>query len=77
MLLLANTYGFVTFVGSGSGSNLQGINGSQYVFFYLPCSKMEVDIPLIYTQPATSRPDRGVKPDMEVKITQREDTLYL
>ena len=75
MLLLAKTYGFATFVGSESGGNLQGINGSQYVFFYLPYSQMEVDIPLIYTQPTTSRPDRGVKPDIEVKITQRDIAL--
>jgi len=75
MLLLAKTYGFAKFVGSESGGNLQGINGSQYVFFYLPYSKMEVDIPLIYTQPTKRRPDRGVKPDIEVKIMQRDIAL--
>jgi C-terminal processing protease CtpA/Prc len=75
MLMLAKNYGFATFIGSESGGNLQGINGSQYVFFYLPYSRMEVDIPLIYSQPTASMPDRGVKPDIEVKMTQRAIAL--
>ena len=71
MLHLAKTYGFAKFVGSESGGNLQGINGSQYIFFYLPHSKMEIDIPLIHSQPTGQMPDRGVLPDIEVKRTQR------
>lgn len=38
-------------------------------------SQVEVDTPLIYTQPTTSRPDRGVKPDIEVKTTQQDIAL--
>ena len=68
----ANTYGFATFIGQESGGNLQGINGGEYAFFTLPYSKMEVDIPLKYFKPATSRPDSGVKPSVKIKNTQAE-----
>lgn len=70
LLLLAKTYGFAQFIGSESGGNLQGINGDQYVFFRLPYSKMEVDIPLVFTQPIAEMPDKGVMPDILVKKTQ-------
>ncbi|MFY0654666.1 MAG: hypothetical protein JXQ96_21715 [Cyclobacteriaceae bacterium] len=71
MLHLAKTYGFAKFVGSESGGNLQGINGSQYIFFNLPYSKMEIDIPLIHSQPTSEMPDRGVLPDTPVTRTQK------
>ncbi len=75
MLHLAKTYGFAKFIGTESGGNLQGINGSQYVFFYLPYSKMEVDIPMIFSQPTSEMPDRGVTPDIMVKKTQENIAL--
>ena len=39
-------------------------------FFTMPYSKMEVDIPLIFSQPMQEMPDAGVKPDVSIKMTQ-------
>ncbi len=58
-----------TIVGEKTGGSQQGINGGELFFFYLPNSKIEMDIPLIYQAPQTSRPDEGILPDYEIKTT--------
>lgn len=72
LLQKARHYGFATFVGQESGGNQQGINGGEYLFFYLPHSQMEVDIPLKYFAPPGERPDAGVAPEVEVTLTQED-----
>ncbi|KGE88327.1 MAG: S41 family peptidase [Phaeodactylibacter xiamenensis] len=72
LLQKARHYGFATFVGQESGGNQQGINGGEYLFFYLPHSQMEVDIPLKYLAPPGERPDEGVAPEVEVTLTQED-----
>lgn len=56
-----------TIVGEVTGGTQQGINGGELFFFYLPNSKIEMDLPLIYQAPRIARPDEGIKPDYEVK----------
>ncbi len=72
LLQYAKKNGFATYVGEASGGNLQGINGGEYIFFRLPYTNMEVDLPLKYFYPGEERPDAGVEPDVEVRWT-RED----
>ncbi len=72
LLQKARHYGFATFVGQESGGNQQGINGGEYLFFYLPHSQMEVDIPLKYFAPPGERPDAGVAPEVEITLTQED-----
>ena len=57
-------------VGEQTSGNKQGINGGQFFFFYLPISKLEFDIPLIWGAPSTDRPEGGVTPDLIIKTTQ-------
>ena len=57
----------VHFVGSETGGNQQGINGGEYIFFYLPYSGMEVDIPLKFFFGGDDRPDQGILPDYPVQ----------
>ncbi|MEO1653231.1 MAG: S41 family peptidase [Bacteroidota bacterium] len=57
---------FGKFIGSTSGGNQQGINGGDYIFFYLPYSGMEVDIPLKFFSWLDNPPDTGVAPDVEI-----------
>lgn len=63
--------GLATLIGDTSGGNLQGVNGGQYIFFRLPNSKMEVDIPLKFFAPKNPQPDSGVVPDVKVTVTQQ------
>jgi hypothetical protein len=63
-----------TIVGETTGGTQQGINGGELFFLYLPHSKMEMDIPLIYQAPRYQRPDDGIHPDVEVKTTVRDIT---
>lgn len=72
LLNKAQKFEFGTFIGETTGGNQQGINGGQYLFLTLPYSQIEVDIPLIYYQPSTPRPDAGVQPDVTVKRTQAD-----
>lgn len=58
-----------TLVGETTGGTQQGINGGQIFFFYLPNSKIEMDVPLIWQRPVTDKPDEGIKPDYEVHTT--------
>ena len=75
LFTLAQQYRFATVIGSESGGNRQGTNGSQYLFFYMPYSGMEVDIPLVFSQAVEEMPDAGVQPDIEVKNDQRSIAL--
>lgn len=61
-----------TIVGEVTGGSQQGINGGELFFFYLPNSKIEMDLPLIYQAPKTIRPDQGIRPDFEV-VTKPHD----
>lgn len=57
-----------TLVGEPTGGNLRGINGGAFIFLRLPNSKIEVDLPLIGTFPLKPEPDRGLQPDVEVRL---------
>jgi hypothetical protein len=70
LLQKARRLGFATFAGQESGGNQQGINGGEYLFFYLPHSQMEVDIPLKYFAPPGQQPDAGVAPEVEISFTR-------
>lgn len=61
-----------TIVGETTGGTQQGINGGEIFFMYLPNSKMEMDLPLIYQAPLTPKPDAGVTPDYEVKTKVKD-----
>ena len=50
-------------VGEPTGGNQQGINGGQFFFLYLPFSKIEIDIPLVWSAYPGDRPDTGIVPD--------------
>ncbi len=54
-------------VGQTSGGNLQGINGGNYFFLYLPNSKIETDIPAYFQAPFAPQKDAGVQPDVFVE----------
>ena len=72
LLAKAKQFEFATVIGQTSGGNQQGINGGEYAFFYLPYSKMEVDIPLKYFAPASPKEDAGVEPDIRVEVKQSD-----
>lgn len=59
-----------TIVGETTGGTMQGINGGEIFFLYLPNSKIEMDVPLIFQAAKTVRKDEGIKPDYEVKTKQ-------
>lgn len=65
-----------TIVGEKTGGTQQGINGGELFFMYLPYSKIEMDLPLIYQAPRTQRPDEGILPDYEVK-TKIKDIAFM
>ncbi|MDN3584643.1 S41 family peptidase [Mucilaginibacter flavus] len=56
-------------IGETTGGNQQGINGGQFFFLYLPESKIEVDIPLIWGAYTGNKADTGLQPDIAVSIT--------
>ena len=58
-------------VGETTGGSQQGINGGEFFFLTLPNSKFEIDLPLIYSYHA-NKEDIGIKPDYEVKSTQKD-----
>ncbi|MEN0046938.1 MAG: S41 family peptidase [Bacteroidota bacterium] len=72
--LLENTKQLETvyFVGNETGGNKQGINGGEYIFFYLPYSGMEVDVPLKFFYGGANRKDEGVQPDYEVSYNKED-----
>ncbi|NQZ76204.1 MAG: hypothetical protein HRT61_08850 [Ekhidna sp.] len=75
LFTLAKEHGFAKVIGSESGGNQQGTNGNQYIFFYMPYSDMEVDIPLIFSQATSDVPDAGLMPDIEVRKSQETIAL--
>ncbi|KFC19561.1 S41 family peptidase [Chryseobacterium sp. FH1] len=59
-------------IGETTGGTKKGINGGQFFFLNLPYSKLEIDIPLIWQTYVKPRPDKGIKPDYEVKSNQKD-----
>ena len=53
-------------IGEETGGNLQGINGGQILFFKLPNSGIEIDIPVMGSFALGDVSDSGVIPDIEV-----------
>jgi C-terminal processing protease CtpA/Prc len=64
--------GLATLVGRTSGGNRRGINAGAFFFLQLPASRLEVDLPLIASFPATSQPDAAIEPDIAVAMTVRD-----
>ena len=62
----------VYFVGTETGGNAQGINGGEYIFFYLPYSGMEIDVPVKFFSGGPNEKDQGVQPDFIARYS-RED----
>ena len=58
-----------TLIGQPTGGSQRGINGGAFFFLRLPHSKIELDLPLIATFPATPMPDSGLTPDLLVAPT--------
>ena len=56
-------------VGEKTGGSQQGINGGELFFFYMPKSKIEMDVPLIWQRPFHDMPDEGIEPDYIVQTT--------
>jgi len=65
---IARECNLATIAGETTGGSLQGINGGNVLFFRLPNSGIEVDIP-IFGQFAPDQPDRGVRPDLVLPRT--------
>ena len=63
----AKEYKLATLIGQETGGNLKGFNGGGYLFFYLPNSKFEFDIPVKAIFSDGENEDSGVKPDIFVK----------
>jgi hypothetical protein len=61
--------GLATLIGQTTGGNRRGINGGAFFFLKLPTSRLEVDLPLIASFPATPQPDAAVEPDIAVSET--------
>ncbi len=57
--------------GETTGGTKQGLNGGEMFFLNLPNSAIEIDLPLIYHY-QKNMPDEGVKPEKEVKISQKD-----
>ncbi|PIB94195.1 S41 family peptidase [Caulobacter sp. FWC2] len=64
--------GLATLVGQTTGGNRRGINGGAFFFLQLPASKLEVDLPLIASFPATPQPDAAIEPDIAVATTAKD-----
>ena len=58
-----------TLVGSTTGGNRRGINGSAFFFVGLPRTGLEVDLPLVAAMAPTAEPDAGVEPDVATRVT--------
>jgi hypothetical protein len=66
---LAQQNHLATLIGEPSGGSRRGINGGAFFFLNLPHSKIEMDLPLVATLPATPQPDAGLLPDQAVRPT--------
>lgn len=64
--------GLATLIGQTTGGNRRGINGGAFFFLQLPASRLEVDLPLIASFPATPQPDAAIEPDIAVATTARD-----
>jgi hypothetical protein len=64
--------GLATLVGQTTGGNRRGINGGAFFFLQLPASRLEVDLPLIASFPATPQPDAAIAPDIAVATTAKD-----
>ncbi len=64
---IVKKYKLATVVGEMTGGSQQGINGGQFFFMYLPNSNIEMDLPLVFQTSIQKSPDRGIRPDYEVK----------
>lgn len=64
--------GLATLVGQTTGGNRRGINGGAFFFLQLPASRLEVDLPLIASFPATPQPDAAIEPDIAVATTAKD-----
>ncbi|KRA15072.1 peptidase S41 [Lysobacter sp. Root604] len=64
--------GLATLIGSTTGGNRRGINGSAFFFLTLPHSGIELDLPLVAQFPTTEQPDAGVEPDVRVVETAED-----
>lgn len=58
-------------IGETTGGSKQGINGGEIVFFSLPNSKIEMDLPLLWQRPLTDQKDEGVHPDYSIITTSK------
>jgi C-terminal processing protease CtpA/Prc len=56
-------------VGEKTGGTLQGINGGEILFLFLPKSGIEIDIPLVFQAPVSINKDEGIIPDYIVSKT--------
>ncbi len=56
-----------TIIGEETGGNLKGTNGGMMFFLNLPNSTIEIDVPIYATYPLTEQPDRGLRPEVEIK----------
>lgn len=63
--------GLATLVGETTGGNRRGLNGGAFFFLRLPASRLEVDLPLIASFPATPQPDAPIEPDIRVATTAK------
>jgi C-terminal processing protease CtpA/Prc len=68
----AQQAGVAALAGQPTGGNRRGIDGGAFFFLHLPKSKIEIDIPLIGTFPATPQPDAGLQPDIDVPLTAQD-----
>jgi hypothetical protein len=64
--------GLATLIGQTTGGNRRGINGGAFFFLKLPASRLEVDLPLIASFPATPQPDAAIEPDIAVATTAKD-----
>ena len=58
-----------TLVGSTTGGNLRGTNGSAFFFVRLPKTGLEVDLPLVAAMSPNAERDAGVEPDIATRVT--------
>ncbi|MCO6511771.1 MAG: S41 family peptidase [Aridibacter famidurans] len=66
--------GLATLVGRRTGGNVAGFSGGTYIFFRLPNSGFEFDIPFFAYLPEDDKmiPDRGVHPDVVADVSAED-----
>lgn len=64
--------GLAILVGHTTGGNRRGINGGAFFFLQLPASRLETDLPLIASFPATPQPDAAIEPGIAVATTAKD-----